>query len=1091
MNTGKGRALSALAITALLLATPFLANAQTAATMVGDVTDPSGAAIPGVAVTITNDGTGAERTVSTNAAGQYRVTPLNPGSYTVRAASEGFTAQVRSGVILQVAAVLDVSFELELGQVTETVEVTGAPPIMQTEEASVGNVVTGQELKSMPVNERNYTKLILLMPGTSSITRSQSRGTNESGTALFSVNGGRPQDNNYTLDGFDSNMQMMNSPGISPPMDALQEFKVATNTGSEFGRSMGANVSMVIKSGTSELHGTVYEYLRNNVFDANEFFANRNGLGQTPFRQNQYGVAIGGPLPIVKNKMFWFVSWEGFRRRRGSTQVGNVPTQDFRDGDFSALLGQADPTVITDPFANGDPFANNIIPQTRINRAVPTAVSLTTPLPNRAGLVQNYLGNRSQANNRDGLHWRYDYNINEKNTFFFRFSWQNADLFNPDFRPDFIGASEFDVVNYGGSWTHIFNPTTTLEVAFGTNQPNNPSLQDKGGLTRADFLSQTGLQMYQTEVFGDPLVNISFGDYSTPGGGGNVTGDNVWQSRSNLNLIKGKHSIKIGGQYHYRNFYTNTSNPMNGNASFDGQLTGFQMADAWLGFPREIRRGQGNTLTDGIGHFFTMHIQDDWRVSSKLSVNLGLMYQFGSRPYDSSDRLGNLQVKRDESTGEYYGQLLWATTNPQPAPPDGRIPSSQEPQTGLPALTGGFGRALVQSDYNDFAPRLGIAYKLNDKTVIRTGIGVFYNSTFVQELQDLRKFWPFTVQQVFSPNRGGLPDFPITDAGPPFSSTAAIGGWPQNPENRSPYSTQWNFFIQRQLEDDLTLDIGYVGSASRKQIGYSPINTALTPGPGDLQPRRLLTGFGDLDGGSNQYSGEYNALQAKLSKRFSQGLQFNFNYTYQKSLDNQSSLAESNKTQDPFNRRSDWSRSSWDINHVVVFSYVYELPFGRGRQFGGSWNRALDAIAGGWSLEGITRFDSGPPIMVFTNQDIANTGRKTQRVNAISNPNENAPQTADEFFNTSAFVRPEEFTFGNASPFITNADNIVSFDVALQKRFVIHEQHAFELRGEFFNIGNTVSFNDPQGNFNNNAFGRVSGQRVDPRQIQLGLRYRF
>ena len=1078
-----------LVVTALLLVTPYSAIAQTAATIVGDVTDPSGAAVPGVSVTITNEGTGAERTVSTNAAGQYRVTPLNPGSYTVRATADGFTTQVRPGIVLQVASVLDVSFQLVLGQVSETVEVTGAPPVLQTEEASVGNVVTSQELQRMPVNQRNYTRLILLMPGTSSITRSQSRGTSQSGTALYSVNGGRPQDNNYTLDGFDSNMQMMNSPGISPPMDAMQEFKVATNTGSDFGRSMGANVSMVIKSGTSELHGTLYEYLRNSAFDANEFFANRNGLGRTPFRLNQYGVAIGGPLPVMKNKMFWFASWEGFRRRRGSTQIGNVPTQEFRNGDFSALLSRANPVTIRDPFANNSPFANNVIPQSRINPAIPTALELTTPLPNRAGLVQNYIGSRSQANNRDGVHWRYDYNINEKNTFFFRFSWQNADLLSPDFRPDFIGRSEFDIVNYGGTWTHIFGPTTTLEVAFGTNQPIDPGFTDKGSLTRADFLSRTGLRMYQTEVFGDPLVNISFGDYGTPGAGGGVTGDNIWQTRSNLNLMKGKHSLKIGGQYQYRNFFTNTSNPMNGDAS---QRPNHRVPDGrrLAGLPHRDSPRPGQ-------HAHRRHqpLHDGPR-PGRLAGETEAEHQHGidvpvRQPAIRHQRSARQPVGAARSLQrEYFGTLMWSTTNPEPAPPDGRIPSTQPFQRGLEANRAGFGRALVQSDKNDFAPRFGIAYKVTDKTVIRTGFGIFYNSTFVQELQDLRKFWPFTVQQVFSPNRGGLPDFPVTDAGPSFESTAAIGGWPQNPENRSPFASQWNFFIQRQLQDDLTLDIGYVGSASRKQIGYAPLNTALTPGPGPIQSRRLLPNFGDLDGGSNQFSGQYNSMQVTLAKRYSSGLQFNLNYTWQKSLDNQSSLAENQKTQNPYDRRSDWSRSSWDINHVVVFSYVYELPFGRGRQMGSGWSKGLDLLAGGWSLEGITRLDSGPPFMVFTNQDIANTGRKTQRVNAVSNPN-NGPKTADEWFNTSAFVNPAPFTFGNASPYITNADNIVSFDVALQKKFAVNERHAIELRGEFFNIGNTVSFSDPQGNFNNNAFGRVSGQRVDPRQIQFGLRWRF
>jgi carboxypeptidase family protein len=1085
------------------------ARAQTAATIVGDVTDSTGAIAPNVAVTIINEGTKIERKVQTNEAGQYRVTPLNPGTYTIQVEATGFKREVRTGVVLEVAAVLKVDFSMQVGEVTETVGITGVTPVLQAEDASVGSVVDSRELQHLPVNQRNYTRLILLMPGTSSVTRSQQQGTAQSGTSLFSVNGGRPQDNNYTLDGVDSNMQMMNSPGISPPMDAIQEFKVATNTGSEFGRSMGANVSMVMKSGTRDLHGTVYEYLRNDVFDANEFFANRSGLGKTPFRLNQYGATLGGPVLLPKlnlrDKMFWFFSWEGFRRRRGTAMLTSVPTQDFRNGNFSALLNQSNPIYIKDPLLSGRCdsgdqtacFPNNVIPQQRINQAIPKALAAVVPLPNRPGLIQNLASNQSQANDRDLINVRWDYSLNSSNTFNFRYSHQNADLRDPQSNPTFTRVSQFDVTNYGANWVHVFSPTTTLEVGYGFNHPDGGGgLLDKP-IGRAEYLGLTGIKMYQTEVFGDPLVNIGFGSYSTGGGGAEVIGDRIYQSRANLTMVRGSHSFKLGGQYHYRNFYTNTGNPMDGNADFSGRITsspevrdsnnnvvnpgspGFPMADALLGYPTEIRRGQGNTLTDGIGHFILGYINDDWRVTKKLTVNFGLMYQIATRPYDSSNRLGNLWVHPD-SSGKIIGELMWATTNPEMDPVSGK--------RNEPARTFGFGNSLIQNDYNDLAPRIGLAYKLDSKTVIRSGFGLFYNSTFVQELQDMRKFWPFTIQQVFSPNRGTL-DLSITDAGPSFSNTAEIGGWPQNPENRSPYSMQWNFFIQRELMNDISVDIGYVGSGSRKQIGYSPFNNALKPGEGSINPRRLLPNFGDLDGGSNQYNASYNSLQVSLQKRFSGGFLINTNYTWQKSLDGQSSLAEV-KVQNPFDRRQDYSRSSWDINHVFNFSYVYELPFGKGRKFGANWAKAANFLIGGWTLQGITRLESGPPINVTSGQDIANTGRSSQRPNLVGDPNA-GPKTPDEWFNTKAFVLPPQYTFGTAGAFITNADGIVGIDMALEKKFPIREGHALEFKTEFFNIPNTVNFGDPQGAMNNANFGKITSQRTNPRQIQFSLRYRF
>jgi len=1108
MKNIRGLTLS-MATVLFLLASPS-ANAQTTnAQIVGDVTDPSGAAIPGTTVTVRNMATGVSREVTTNEMGQYRVYPLLPGDYEVTASATGFKTQVHPNVALEVAAVLQVNFTMELGEVSETVEVTGAAPILQTQEASVGGTVSETEIESIPVNGRNYTNLILIMPGTSGLTYSQSRGT-QSGTRLISVNGARPQDNNFSLDGVDNNMMMMNSPGSSPPMDAIQEFRVATNNNAEFGRSAGANVNIAIKSGTRDLHGTAYEYLRNDKFDANDWFANRAGSGKTAFRQNQYGVAIGGPVVIPKvyngrENTFWFFNWEGYRRRRGNTALASYPTPLQRQGDFSEvgrpIFNPFTGRAITDgPDAGNirrDPFPGNAIPKSLQHHSILTYWDTMIPLPNLSGLSQNYINTRSTANDRDSFVVRGDHRQGDKDTFSVRYLHQNVGQLSPGSNPNIVSNSRYDGRNLMAQWNHIFGATSVLEVRFGYNRPMNPGCSVNSATSRGAFLDATGIQMFQRDVFCDPIPNLnSEGEFSA-GGGGSDTGDKIYQFVTNFSQTVGRHTIKFGWNYARRNFLTNTSNPMNGNAWFNQELTssfdiadsGFSTATQLLGLPRRIRRATGETKTDAIINAHQFFVQDDWRVNSKLTINLGLRYEYNNAPYDRTDQLGNLWVTRDPDTGKYTGNLMWATVNPEVDPVTG--------ERNQPARTFGFGRALMQSDKNNFAPRLGIAYRINDKTVIRSGFGVFYNTTFVQELQDLRKFWPYTPQQVFDPNNvtaaDPVPKFFIDSPGPDFSSTAAIGGWPQNPENRSPYSMQWNFTIQRELLNDLSLDVAYVGSSSRKQVGYTAINAPLTPGPGKIQPRRLLPNFGNIDGGANRFGGKYNAFQVSLNKRFSSGLGFRLNYTWSKAMDEQSSLAEW-KSQDPFNIRNDWSRSSWDLKHVFQITYQWDLPFGRGRRYGSGWGAGADAVLGGWSVEGFTRYNTGPPFNVVSGVDRANVGRTYQRPDVTCDPN-NGPKTAEEWYASSCFQLPELYTYGNAGAYMTEADGLGNWDISIAKQWTIKENHLVIFRTELFNTFNNVNFRKPGGriseNWSSSQRGRVGSTTTSPRQIQFALRYQF
>jgi outer membrane receptor protein involved in Fe transport len=682
-----------------------------------------------------------------------------------------------------------------------------------------------------------------------------------------------------------------------------------------------------------------------------------------------------------------------------------------------------------------------------------------------------------------------DHTFGAKDSVSFRWSRQRVSQTIPRANPNLYGLNRYDVDNMMGSWNHIFSPTSVLEVKFGRNVPTipNPTINTK--IQRQDFLTKAGLKMFQTDVLFNPIPDFEAdGEFGAASGGG-IQGDRIYQYIANFSKVIGRHSLRIGANYSRRHFYTDTSNPMDATVNFDPRMTllstnpnsGDSFASMLLGFPSNIRRGRGNTTTNANINVQQYYVQDDWRVSNKLTVNIGLRYEFIPAPVEDTNRLGNLFVTRDASSGKYTGVLLWANVNPE-----------VDPLTGVanePAHTGGYGPALMRNNYKDFAPRIGFAYQLNNKTVIRSAYGIFFNSTFVQELQDMRKFWPYTIQQNFAANTGTVPDLPITGDGPSFSNTASIGGWPQNPENRTPYSEQWNFTIQRQLLEDLSLDIAYVGNANKKQIGYDPINGALTPGPGDIQARRLMPAYGDLDGGANRFSSKYHSFRANLVKRFSKGLQVNANYTWGRAMTNSSSLAEAT-VQNPYDLHQEWERASIDLRHIFQLAYVYDLPFGKGKRFGAGWNPFLNSVFGGWSAEGIARASTGAPLNPRINQDRANVGRTYQRPNATGISPDNGPQTIYQWFNTAAFALPANFTYGTSGAFVVTAPGRYNWDISLQKDFRIREGQALQFRSEFYNLPNSVSFNNPNMTFDGNSFGRITSATA-ARQIQFALRYTF
>ncbi|MDX2269494.1 MAG: carboxypeptidase regulatory-like domain-containing protein [Bryobacter sp.] len=1090
------RILRKLQFSSLLLCFSLLGglSAQTTtSTLLGDISDPNNAAIQAATVTLKNLATGVAQDTTTDNQGTYRFFAIAPGTYEVKATASGFQTALRSKVVVEAAAQVKADFRLALAGVSETVTVEDRAPLLQTQDGSVGGIVTATELQRLPVNGRNYTRLIQLMPGTSNRGSSQSQGT-FSGTSLTSVNGQRQQDNNFTLDGVDNNFLFQNSPGASPPMDSIAEFRVLSNTSAEFGRSAGANVSIVTRSGSRDLHGSLYEFLRNDKLDAADFFANRSGVGKLPFRQNQYGLALGGPVVLPKlyrgrDKTFWFFNWEGFRQRQSNPRISTVPTLAQRQGDFNDLNRN-----IYDPFSGTTsstggilrtPFPNRIVPASQFNRAGALFLNEVVPEPSFTGTANNLINTSPVSNDRDVWIARGDHTFSSRDNVTFRYLRQKVGFVTPTNFPTVNSQARFDAHNLGINWNHIFGPNAVLETRFGYNNPTIPIEDVNSEFSRSAFIQRSGLQMFQENIPGGalPALNAT-GIYSYPvgtGGGGRITDDKIFQPSATLTLVQGRHTIKAGFMLQVRHFQQDAGDPMNGVAVFDTRLTslasvsnsGSSVASLLLGTPSSIQRGAGNVLIDARSPLQAYFVQDDYRVTRRLTLNLGLRYEYNTPAYALDDGLGTLDVAWDPATNIFTPVLLWAGQNQF---------TNQGPNRG------DFGRALQSPDRNDFAPRFGFAYQASSKTVVRGAFGMFYNSSFFQELLDKRKFYPVIPQQNITTNTGARPDILITDPGPAYSTN--IGGWAQSPHKRTPYSMQWNLTIQRELARDLSWDLGYVGSGNRHQIGYTTFNQALTPGPGSVNPRRRLPTIGNIQGGINEFNSSYHSFRTSLVKRFSAGLQFNANYTWSKLMTGQASLSQ-NIIQDQYNRRADYSRADFDIPHVFQIAYVYDLPFGRGRRFGSSWSRWADGFLGGWSLEGITRIQNGSPVNATSGVDRANVGASVQRPNVWRNPNTGGSRNVSErWFDTSAFELPAIYTFGNAGANILISDGRHNWDLAIAKSWQIREGHALQFRTEAFNSANHVNFGNPNANFSSTAFGLVDSA-TSARQLQFALRYSF
>lgn len=1069
-----------VACLAFTLAPVSIVLAQTAQ-VTGRVTDTTSGVLPGVAVTITSLETGFTRTVVTNEEGSYTIPFLPPGRYRTTAELPGFAAAVRDDVVLSVDQVARFDFRLGVEGLAESVEVGGQAPLMQRETSSLGQVFDNRTIVTLPLNGRNYTQLAVLMPGATPNVGSRA----EDG---FSVNGNRTFQNLFLVDGVDNNNYILgvdtnSMQAIRPPVDAIQEFKVeSSNYSAEYGRSAGGLINVVIKAGTNAFSGSAFEFFRDDALDANDFFANRAGLDKAPLRYHQFGGTLGGP--VVRNRLFFFGSYQATRSTRSETTSVTVPTPEQRRGQFGT-------TVIYDPanVVNGirQPFPGNVIPPERMD---PVGVRLAAlyPDPNQAGLVNNYAANVPGTDDADQVDGRVDYNVSDRTRLFGRYSRSQRVIDRDSIFPAPGNGGAFGTfplhittLAYSGvvGSTQVLSSSAVNEirVSYTRNQSDQLSpaaepLYDEFGIRGVpQFPGLTGL----------PTINVT--NYTGLGDrtfAPNPKSADTFLVNNNLSLVRGTHSLKLGGEVWRLQSFAGTSNQARGALSFNGQLTarmagaggGNALADLLLG---QTSNAQLSTrlVGDFRSSYYAAYLNDSWKVTRRLTVNLGVRYDLQTRMREKDNRQAVFDLNPGSPT---YGTIINAE--------DG----SHQSET------------FSELDTNNLAPRLGAAFQLDEKTVLRGAFGVFYGgSGFNAIAQSGAANPPYLINvSLNTPTTAARSNLVLSEGFPPdtLSPTRAVNPTAYAQLAEFPFTTmlQGNLAIQRELTGTMVATIAYVGSSTRNLRRQLDIN-APPPGPGPLNPRRPFPDWGEitlLDAGA---AASYHALQAKLDRRFTRGLSVLASYTWGHAIDDAQDNEDGGGNgpvlpQNLRNLAAEKASAGIDIRQRFVTSFVYDVPIGReGGVLGGS--PLSRAILGGYRVSGIFVAQSGPPVNPGVVGNPANTTGPI-RPNRVADGNlPRDERTLDRWFDTSAFTVPPPFTYGNSGRNVLRAPGLVNVDLVLARDVPFGGNRRLELRAEFFNLTNSAHFARPNATIGSPQAGRINSTAQANRQVQLGVRFVF
>jgi hypothetical protein len=1097
-------------VLAIALLSAWPGSAQTTnGSFRGTITDPSGAATPGAHLRVTNTNTGVTQEAVTNGSGEYVVPNVPPGVYDVRVSLQGFETLESKGITLLVNQNVTLDLSLKPGSLTQEVTVTGEAPLANTTNATVSHVITTDAIVQLPLNGRQFTQLTLLTPGTApqgSGQQSFFEIHSDYGAISPAVNGARPEMNNFTIDGVEDNELFFNFPAINPPPDALREFNVQTNMSSgQYGRAAGANVNIVTQSGGNQFHGSAYEFLRNTHLDARNFF----NPDVSPFHQNQFGGTLGGP--ILKNKLWGFGWYEGFRKTLGSTILEIVPTPEQLAGDLSAFSPIYNPYTTrqtgTDAQGNAvfarDPYPGNQIPTSQLNATALAVANLMYPKPNYVGNGVNYLDSEPVVTNTNQFGIRIDAALSSKGNLFGRYTQDTGTRLLPSGIPmsptDQEGFGRQAVVGY----TRTFGPSAVLEIRGQFLRTGigllgffpSPSFLDSTGLLK-DWPAQTGLRPV--------LPSFGISDVAgIPGTPQSLPGDpiNNWEYSGTFTKVLSKHTISAGASLVHTWVLDNctyasatfnnlpTSNPQ------DTANTGSGLASYLLGLPSAATDLRGTAEQRLHGNYYGFFVDDVWKASSNLSVTLAARYDYAAPLIDDYGRQGTLD--RVNSTPS---QTVWL------------IDQSAKPEVDLSTSSANIQRvsSIFQPDHKNISPRVGLAYRITSNTAVRSGYGIFYdfNQSNVQNTQDIMGQWPFgfpfiTPPNLNQPTTANPTPQSILGVGvfPPFvpgSEPPGSPGFAAARDNRRPYVQVWNLGIERSVGGDWLFSATYLGSKGTHMIVTPVVNIAPTPGPGNPGANVALPQFSPFEVTGAWGNSSYNAAQLKIQKRMGNGLSFLSSYTWSKSIDYQSAAHGSAQPgegiQNGLNIRADRAVSDYDLRHNFVFSGIYELPFGEGKRFASSHAAVNRYLVTGWKVDGILSLHSGFPFNLYVPYDNANTGSGTlgsqERPSLVGQLYPSGfQQSITQWFNTSA-IAAIPYTYGNLGRNAVRQDAFSNIDFSIAKETRVRENQHIDFRAEFFNLFNHPNFGAADGNISDATFGQVLSA-ANPRFIQFGLKYVF